>query len=407
MSSGTRPLSEVGAWEMNWVLFWSYIKITSLVIGGGYAIIAAAQEEFVRRRGWLTDDDVLEMITVTQTVPGILACNSAIYIGWRLGGYRGALSALAGSILPSLIIIVCIAAAISSVAGVLKAPRTVRYYLRHAPFVLRMAALATLVVALARPQSAEQNTRTNTDGIDIMLALDVSGSMLARDFRPDRLEAAKEVAGSFIADRYGDRIGLVAFAGEAFTQSPLTTDQGTLQTLLSRIRSGLIEDGTAIGNGLATAINRLRESEAKSKVIILLTDGVNNRGEIAPQTAAEIAKAQGIRVYTIGVGTEGMAPYPAVDIYGTPTGGTVMAKVEIDEKTLRSIARMTGGEYFRATDKAKLKAIYDQINQLEKSKVEVTEHVTYHEQYLMWALAGLLLLFAEFLFANLVLKRIP
>ena len=296
---------------------------------------------------------------------------------------------------------------ISSVAGVLKAPRTVRYYLRHAPFVLRMAALATLVVALARPQSAEQNTRTNTDGIDIMLALDVSGSMLARDFRPDRLEAAKEVAGSFISDRYGDRIGLVAFAGEAFTQSPLTTDQGTLQTLLSRIRSGLIEDGTAIGNGLATAINRLRESEAKSKVIILLTDGVNNRGEIAPLTAAEIAKAQGIRVYTIGVGTEGMAPYPAVDIYGTPTGGTVMAKVEIDEKTLRSIAEMTGGEYFRATDKAKLKAIYDQINQMEKSKVEVTEHVTYHEQYLLWALAGLLLLFAEFLFANLVLKRIP
>ena len=296
---------------------------------------------------------------------------------------------------------------ISSVAGVLKAPRTVRYYLRHAPFVLRMAALATLVVALARPQSAEQNTRTNTDGIDIMLALDVSGSMLARDFRPDRLEAAKEVAGSFIADRYGDRIGLVAFAGEAFTQSPLTTDQGTLQTLLARIRSGLIEDGTAIGNGLATAINRLRESEAKSKVIILLTDGVNNRGEIAPQTAAEIAKAQGIRVYTIGVGTEGMAPYPAVDIYGTPTGGTVMAKVEIDEKTLRSIAEQTGGQYFRATDKAKLKAIYDQINQLEKSKVEVTEHVTYHEQFLLWVLAGLGLLVLEFLFSNLVLKRIP
>ena len=158
---------------------------------------------------------------------------------------------------------------------------------------------------------------------------------------------------------------------------------------------------------MATAINRLRESDAKSKVIILLTDGVNNRGEIAPLTAAEIAKAQGIRVYTIGVGTEGMAPYPAVDIYGTPTGGTVMAKVEIDEKTLRSIAEMTGGEYFRATDKAKLKAIYDQINQMEKSKVEVTEHVTYHEQYLLWALAGLLLLFAEFLFANLVLKRIP
>ena len=290
---------------------------------------------------------------------------------------------------------------ISSVDGVVRAPKTIRYYLRHLPFVLRAAAFALLVVALARPQDVERLSHTNTE------AIDVSGSMLARDFRPDRITAAKEVAGSFIADRYGDRIGLVAFAGEAFTQSPLTTDQGTLQTLLSRIRSGLIEDGTAIGNGLATAINRLRESEAKSKVIILLTDGVNNHGEIAPLTAAEIAKAQGIRVYTIGVGTEGMAPYPAVDIYGTPTGGTVMAKVEIDEKTLRSIAEMTGGEYFRATDKAKLKAIYDQINQLEKSKVEVTEHVTYHEQYLLWALAGLLLLFAEFLFANLVLKRIP
>ena len=239
---------------------------------------------------------------------------------------------------------------ISSVDGVVRAPKTIRYYLRHLPFVLRAAAFALLVVALARPQDVERLSHTNTEGIDIMLAIDVSGSMLARDFRPDRITAAKEVAGSFIADRYGDRIGLVAFAGEAFTQSPLTTDQGTLQTLLSRIRSGLIEDGTAIGNGLATAINRLRESEAKSKVIILLTDGVNNHGEIA---------------------------------------------------------EMTGGEYFRATDKAKLKAIYDQINQLEKSKVEVTEHVTYHEQYLLWALAGLLLLFAEFLFANLVLKRIP
>ena len=296
---------------------------------------------------------------------------------------------------------------ISSVEGVVRAPKTVRYWLRHLPFAQRLAALALLIVALARPQDVEQNVRTNTEGIDIMLAIDVSGSMLARDFRPDRITAAKEVAGSFIADRYGDRIGLVAFAGEAFTQSPLTTDQGTLQTLLARIRSGLIEDGTAIGNGLATAINRLRESDAKSKVIILLTDGVNNQGQIAPMTAAEIAKAQGIRVYTIGVGTEGMAPYPAVDIYGTPTGGTVMAKVEIDEKTLRSIAEQTGGQYFRATDKAKLKAIYDQINQLEKSKVEVTEHVTYHEQFLLWALAGLGLLVLEFLFSNLVLKRIP
>ena len=294
---------------------------------------------------------------------------------------------------------------ISSVAGVVRAPRTVRYYLRHLPFVLRAAAFALIVVALARPQDVEQNVRTNTEGIDIMLAIDVSGSMLARDFKPDRITAAKEVAGSFIADRYGDRIGLVAFAGEAFTQSPLTTDQSTLQTLLARIRSGLIEDGTAIGNGLATAINRLRESEAKSKVIILLTDGVNNRGEIAPRTAAEIAKAQGIRVYTIGVGTEGMAPYPAIDMFGNIT--FVNQKVEIDEKTLTAISDMTGGQYFRATDKAKLKAIYDEINKLEKSKVEVTEHITYHEQYLIWVLAALGLLLAEFLLSNLVLKRIP
>ena len=289
---------------------------------------------------------------------------------------------------------------ISSVAGVVRAPRTVRYYLRHLPFALRAAAFALLVVALARPQDVEQNVRTNTEGIDIMLAIDVSGSMLARDFKPDRITAAKEVAGSFIADRYGDRIGLVVFAAEAFTQSPLTTDQSTLQTLLARIRSGLIEDGTAIGNGLATAINRLRESDAKSKVIILLTDGVNNQGQIAPMTAAEIAKAQGIRVYTIGV-----APYPAIDMFGNLT--FVNQKVEIDEKVLKAISDMTGGRYFRATDKEKLKAVYDEINQLEKSKIEVMEHISYHELFLTWALAALGLLFAEFLLSNLVLKRIP
>ena len=295
---------------------------------------------------------------------------------------------------------------ISTVEGVARAPKSVRYYLRHLPFALRAAAFGLLVVALARPQQIEQNVRTSSEGIDIMLAIDVSASMLARDFEPDRITAAKEVAGSFISDRYGDRIGLVAFAAEAFTQSPLTTDQSTLQTLLAQIRSGLIDDsGTAIGNGLATAINRLRESDAKSKVVILLTDGVNNRGEITPITAAEIAKAQNIRVYTIGVGTEGMAPYPAVDMLGNIT--FVKQKVEIDEKTLTAMAEMTGGRYFRATDNAKLKAIYDEINQLEKSKVEVTEHLSYHEQFLAWVLAALGLLLAEFLLANLVLKRIP
>lgn len=294
---------------------------------------------------------------------------------------------------------------VSCVAGVVRAPRTVRYYLRHIPFVLRAGVFALLIVALARPQDVKQLSHSTTEGIDIVMAVDVSGSMLARDFKPDRITAAKEVAGSFIADRYGDRIGLVAFAGEAFTQSPLTTDQGTLQTLLARIRSGLIEDGTAIGNGLATAVNRLRESDAKSKVVILLTDGVNNRGEIAPQTAAEIAKAQGIRVYTIGVGTQGMAPYPAIDMFGEVT--FVQQKVEIDEKTLGAIAEMTGGRYFRATDKAKLKAIYDEINQLEKSSVEVSERTSYTELFLPWALGAAALLLLEFLLSTLLLKRIP
>ena len=296
---------------------------------------------------------------------------------------------------------------IPSVDAAAQAPRTLRWYLRHLPFALRTAAFALLIVALARPQDVEEHRHTSAEGLDIKLALDVSTSMLARDFKPDRITAGKEVAGAFIADRAGDRIGLVAFAGEAYTQSPLTTDQGTLQTLLERIRCGVIDDGTAIGNGLATAVNRLRESEAKSKVLILLTDGVNNRGEIAPVMAAQIAKAQGIRVYTIGVGTQGMAPYPAYDIYGNPAGGTVMMKVEIDEKTLRAIAETTGGQYFRATDKSKLKAIYDEINQLEKSKVEITEHTSYHELFVAWLLWAAGLLAAEFLVATLLLKRIP
>ena len=295
---------------------------------------------------------------------------------------------------------------ISSVEGLRHAPRTVRYYLRHVPFALRCIALATLIVALARPQSAEHDTRTDAEGIDIVLAIDISGSMLARDFKPDRITAAKEVAGSFVADRYGDRIGLVVFAGEAFTQSPLTTDQSSLQTLLSRIRSGVIEDGTAIGNGLATAINRLRESDAKSKVVILLTDGVNNRGEIAPLTAAAIAQDYGIKVYTIGVGTMGEAPYPVFDQRGNLVQ-TVNMKVEIDEEMLRKIAEQTGGEYFRATDKQTLQSIYDRINSMEKSRVEVSEFTILHEEYLVWVLAAMAALLLEFIVSRLILKRIP
>lgn len=294
---------------------------------------------------------------------------------------------------------------ISSVAGARNAPRTVRYWLRHAPFVLRVAAVVLMIVALARPQDVEEQSRTNAEGIDIMLAIDISSSMLARDFQPDRLTAAKEVAAEFIADRYGDRIGLALFAGESFTQSPLTTDKGTLQTLLMRLRSGIIEDGTAIGNGLATAINRLRESDAKSKVIILLTDGVNNRGEIAPLMAAEIAADMGIKVYTIGVGTRGKAPYPAVDMFGNMS--FQMMDVEIDEQTLEQIAQTTSGRYFRATDRQSLKEIYDEINAMEKSKVEVTDLTIYHEQFLPLLLLAIGLLVVEFLIEKIVLKRIP
>lgn len=294
---------------------------------------------------------------------------------------------------------------ISTIEGVRRAPRTLRYWLRHAPFVMRCAAYALLVVALARPQDVDEQRRSSAEGIDIMLSIDVSGSMLARDFKPDRITAAKEVAGKFIADRYGDRLGLVVFAGEAFTQSPLTTDQSTLQTMLARIRSGIIEDGTAIGNGLATAINRLRESDAKSKVIILLTDGVNNRGEIAPLMAADIAADMGIKVYTIGVGTRGKAPYPVVDMFGNMSYQPM--DVEIDEKTLEGIAERTGGRYFRATDNDKLQSIYDEINQLEKSKVEVTDYTVYHERFLALLLAALGVLLLEFLFTNIILKRIP
>ncbi len=295
---------------------------------------------------------------------------------------------------------------ISTVSMLKGAPRTLRYYLRHLPIVLRIAAFTLMIVALARPQDIEEHQNISSEGIDIMMALDISGSMLARDFKPDRITAAKEVAASFIGDRTGDRIGLVVFAGEAFTQSPLTTDKATLQTLLSRIRSGVIEDGTAIGNGLATALNRLRESNSKSKVIILLTDGVNNRGEIAPLTAAAIAKEMGVKVYTIGVGTMGRAPYPRVDMYGNIVD-YVEAKVEIDEDTLTQIAESTGGEYFRATNMEKLKAIYDQINELERSEVEITDFTTYHEKFLFWLLAAIAVLFIEIMLSSLILKRLP
>lgn len=294
---------------------------------------------------------------------------------------------------------------ISTVAGIGKGSRTIRYYMRHLPFVLRCCAVGLLIVALARPQSSEDGSTSTTEGIDIMLAIDVSGSMLARDFKPDRMEAAKENAAKFIIDRPNDRIGIAVFAGESYTQSPLTTDKRTLQMLVTQIRSGVIDDGTAIGNGLATAVNRLRESDAKSKVIILLTDGVNNTGQIAPLTAAEIAKTYGIRVYTIGVGTQGTAPMPAYDRFGRMV--FVDAPVEIDETMLTEIASMTGGEYFRATDNNSLREVYDRINALETSRIDTTEFTRYYELFAIYALAALGLLLLEFVTRRLVLRRIP
>ncbi len=281
----------------------------------------------------------------------------------------------------------------------------VRYYLRHLPFVMRCCALALFIVALARPQSSEHGSSSNTEGIDIVLAIDVSGSMLARDFEPNRMVAAKEVAAKFVADRSRDRIGLVVFAGESFTQSPLTTDKRTLQTLLGQIEIGMVEDGTAIGNGLATAVNRLRESAAVSKVIILLTDGVNNAGQIAPLTAADIAQTYGIKVYTIGVGTHGMAPYPVQDIWGGIR--YVPTEVEIDEQMLTDIADKTGGEYFRATDSETLADVYDRINEMETTIIDTDEFTRYTELcggYMLWALAFLV---AAFLLKKLLFKRIP
>lgn len=284
-------------------------------------------------------------------------------------------------------------------------PRTLRYWLRHLPILLRLAALAALIVALARPVEVHSSSESSTEGIDIVLAMDISGSMLAKDFEPDRITASKQLASEFASERVGDRISVVAFAGEAFTQCPLTSDKASVGTMLSRLRSGVVDDGTAIGNGLATAINRLRESGAKSKVVVLLTDGVNNRGQISPIMAAEIARDMGIKVYTIGVGTQGQAPMPAVDMFGNQT--YVMADVEIDEQLLRSIATTTGGEYFRAVDNEALKRIYARIDEMEKSEVQITHYTSYEELYFGWLLLGLLLLALEFVMERIVLNRIP
>jgi Ca-activated chloride channel family protein len=275
---------------------------------------------------------------------------------------------------------------------------------RHLTTVLRLLALALVIVALARPQTTSEGENVSTEGIDIVLVTDISGSMLAEDFRPNRIEAAKSVASEFVEGRPNDRIGFVVFAGESFTQCPITLDHAVVKNLIASVRSGLIEDGTAIGMGLATAVSRLKDSESKSRVIILLTDGVNNKGAIDPMTAAGIASTFGIRVYTVGVGTIGMAPYPVQTPLGTQYRNV---PVEIDEELLRNIAVQTGGKYFRATDNDKLRTIYEEIDRLEKVKIEVTQFRRHKEDfYAAGFLAGLLLL-GEAALSLTLFRKIP
>jgi Ca-activated chloride channel homolog len=276
--------------------------------------------------------------------------------------------------------------------------------LEHIPFALRVLALVLVILVLCRPQSSNSFQNVTTEGIDIVIALDISSSMLAEDLRPNRLEAAKKVASNFISGRPNDNIGLVLFAAESFTQCPLTTDHTVLLNLFGSIKSGLIEDGTAIGLGLANAVSRIKDSQAKSKVIILLTDGSNNRGDIDPITAAEIAKTFGIRVYTIGVGRKGKAPYPFQTAYGVQYQNI---EVDIDEPPLRQIAQTTGGEFYRATSTNSLSSIYQKIDQLEKTKMNVHEYSKKHEEYRIFAIGALLVLLLEILLRNTILRRLP
>ncbi len=290
------------------------------------------------------------------------------------------------------------------------APRSWRVMLMPIQLLLRLGCFAMIVIVLARPQTQNSWKNQTVEGIDIMLAMDVSTSMLAEDLRPNRIEAAKQVASEFISGRPNDNIGLTIFAGESFTQCPMTTDHSSLLSLLQNVRTdiaqrGLIEDGTAIGMGLANAVSRLKDSKAKSRVVILLTDGSNNRGDISPLTAAEIAKSFGIRVYTIGVGTNGTARYP----YPMPGGGVqyVNLPVEIDTKTLSSIAASTDGDFYRATNTQELRGIYKEIDKLEKSKLNVKKYSRRYEAYQPFALAAFIMLLLEVLFRITIFRRIP
>jgi len=279
-----------------------------------------------------------------------------------------------------------------------------RVKLRHGVFVMRALAIILIIIVLARPQSTNHLKNVTSEGIDIMLALDISSSMLARDFKPDRLDAAKAVATEFITGRPSDRIGLVIFSSESFTQCPLTTDHAKLINLFNDVKSGMIEDGTAIGLGLGTAVNRLKDSDAKSKVIILLTDGENNAGSIAPLTAGEIAKTFGVRVYTVGVGTIGTAPMPVPTPFGVQYQDV---EVRIDEGLLKEVADMTGGKYFRATNNSKLREIYHEIDKLEKSKVEISDYAKRQDEYFWFAIAAAVFLAFELFLRFTVLRTVP
>ena len=281
--------------------------------------------------------------------------------------------------------------------------RPVKYWLRHLLFIFRLICLSAIILVLARPQSFERWEDRKIEGIDIMLSLDISGSMLAADFKPNRLEAAKDIGIEFISSRPDDRIGLVLFAGESFTQCPLTIDHAVLINLFSEIKSGMVEDGTAIGMGLATAVNRIKDSKAVSKVIILLTDGVNNSGVISPLAAAEIAEKYDIRVYTIGIGTNGYAPFPVTTMFGTTSYQNM--EVKIDEKVLKEIADKTGGKYFRATNNDELREIYGEIDSLEKTQLEVRSYSKPKEEFQYIMLLALLFLFLEQVLRLTILKN--
>lgn len=293
----------------------------------------------------------------------------------------------------------------SSLSAFKSISRPWKQYMLHLLFALRLAALGCIIIMLARPQTRDSWSSSRTEGTDIILALDISSSMLARDFKPDRLEAAKDVASKFVAARENDNMGLVIFAGESLTGVPMTTDRSTLTNYISGLEMGMIDDGTAIGDGLATAINRIKDGKAKSKSIILLTDGSNNTGTVAPKTAAEIAKKYGIKVYTIGVGKNGTAPYPVTNYFGRVE--YVNMDVVIDEETLKDIASTTGGKYFRATGNNVLQDIFEEIDSLEKTEIDIRNFSHTEDHYEFWAFLALGLLLAEIILRNTILRKIP